>query len=466
MRKERIIWVSIIAFLILALLINFNQQYSRADESTEKNFIKIFEMVYNNLRFSYIDEKEPKDLIVGAINGMIKTLDDPHTALLEPKAKEDLEIETSGQYGGLGIEVGIKDNKLVVIAPMEDTPAEKAGVQAGDKIIKINNEPVINPDLNLIVNKLRGKPDTEVTLSIERENNEGLINITIKREIIEMKSVKSQIFDNIAYVRLIAFRKNAAEELKNALEDIHNKKVKGIILDLRNNPGGLLEAAVKIANFFIKDGLLVYTKPRESAGNYYNMLNRKFLADKDNVVVDKEPLVVLINGGSASASEILAGAIKDRQRGILVGTTSFGKGSVQSVINLDMGYGLRFTTAYYYTPNGIKIHKKGIKPDIEVDLPKVTRDDIKYINKLKNDKIIEKFVTDHKEIQVQDIDTLMDSLKQQDIILSKMIVKKLILQEQYKNKQEPLIDLDFDTQLKMAYQLLKAQSVFSATNIR
>lgn len=460
MRRERIIWISIVVFLLTIILLNFNPNYTKAEEDNEKKYFALFEKVYYNLKKSYIDKKKSKDLMIAAIHGMIKKLDDPHTAFLEPKQKENLEIETTGEYGGLGIEIGIRDNKLTVISPIEDTPAHRAGIKAGDKIVKIEGETVVDPKLSEVVKKLRGKPKTKVEISIERDGIDELIDFTIVREKIKIKSVKSEVIDKVGYIRLVSFRKNAPKELKIILKKfVHKDKVKGVIFDLRNNPGGLLDVAVKVTDFFIDEGLIVYTKPRENSLNLYSALNRKFHAKKDTTIVKNIPLIVLVNHGSASASEIFSGAIKDHKRGILIGTKTFGKGSVQSVINLSDGYGLRFTTAYYYTPNGIKIHKIGIEPDIEVKMPRLTKNEIKNIKKLQNKKLIEKFLKKHKhkDFEDKDFEKFLKEVRNNKIELEKRIVKRLINQEKHRFKKMPLYDLDFDVQLKMAFQIIKSE---------
>ncbi|MDD5066935.1 MAG: S41 family peptidase, partial [bacterium] len=254
--------------------------------------------------------------------------------------------------------------------------------------------------------------------------------------------------------------KNASQELKAALLQVLNKKVKGIIMDLRNDPGGLLDVAVEVSDQFIREGLIVSIKPREDTLSYNSFLKKEFYATGNNVVPVNLPLVVLVNSGSASASEIFAGAIKDHKRGILIGTKTFGKGSVQSVINLDAGYGLRFTTAYYYTPAGIKIHQIGIEPDIEIELPQLSKEEVKQAKRLIDEKIIEDFVKKNKLPTEKETDSLMDDLKNRNIDLNKMIVKRMIRQEQYKDKKEPLYDLSFDTQLKMAIEIINAELIF------
>ncbi len=460
MRKERIIWSSIIVILVTLLVLTFHRPFSKAEGNDENIYFDLFQKTYYQLKNSYIEKKEPKDLMIAAIQGMIKSLDDPHTAFLIPTQKQDLEIETSGEYGGLGIEIGVRDNKLTVISPMEDTPAERLGIKAGDRIVKIEGKPLENPDLNEVVKVLRGKPGTDVTITIERDNFNELLDFKITREVIKMKSVKYDIITNIGYVRLTSFRKNAPEELKNALLELNKKKVKGLIMDLRNNPGGLLDVAVDVCDLFIKKGMIVSIKPRDDALMLNNLLKKNFYATGQAIIDENEPIVVLVNHGSASASEIFAGAIKDHKRGVLIGNTTFGKGSVQSVINLDDGYGLRFTTAYYYTPAGTKIHKIGIDPDISIALPQPNQDEVKLIKRIFDEKLVENFVNKNKNPSDSDMDMLMNELKTKNIILDKILIKRLVRQELYKNRKEPLYDLDYDTQLKMALQIINAELIF------
>ncbi len=423
----------------------------------EEKYFNLFKRVYQKLRDEYVEEKSPKDLFVGAIDGMIKSLNDPHTAFLKPQQREELQIETKGEYGGLGIVIGIRDNKLTVISPIEDTPAERAGIQAGDKIVKINGEDVKDPKLDEVVKQLRGKPGTEVTISIEREGVDELIDYTLTRETIKLKAVKSAVIKtNIGYVKIISFNKNAPEELKESLEELKKKKIKGLIVDVRNNPGGLLDVAVKIVDFFISDGLIVYTRARKGVFNPF--LNQDYYAHRQRTLIpDDMPMVVLINHGSASASEIFAGAIQDHKRGIIVGLKSFGKASVQSVIDLDDGYGLRYTTAFYYTPNGRKIHKKGIEPDIEVEQIKLSKRELKDIRKVEKKKYIKEFLKENPEYTEKDIDALMRKLQEDDIYLDRIIVKNLIKNEEYKKKKRPIYDLETDLQLKMAVQIISME---------
>ncbi|VAW19908.1 Carboxyl-terminal protease, partial [hydrothermal vent metagenome] len=323
--------------------------------------IELYSYTLTTIQSDYVEELKPKDLIYGSLKGMLSTLD-PHSQFLNPEEYKELKTETQGKFGGLGIEISIRDGLLTIITPIEDTPAWKAGIKAGDRIVKIEDELTKEMTLSDAVKVLRGKPGTEVTITVLREEEFKILEITIKREIIRIEDVKNtQILENgIGYIRLTEFREDSAKEFRKALDKLKELKADSLILDLRNNPGGLLNVAIKITEEFLKEGeTIVSTKGRRSSQNTISKsLNRTHLNDW--------PMVILLNEGSASGSEILAGALKDNKRAIILGTTSFGKGSVQSVIPLPDGSGLRLTTSKYFTPSGESIHGKGIKPDIEV----------------------------------------------------------------------------------------------------
>ena len=323
--------------------------------------LKIFGDVLSVIQGSYVEEPDVDNLVQGAIKGMLQTLD-PHSSYLTPDMLKQVEVETKGVFGGLGIEIGIKDGILTVIAPIDDTPAFRAGLKAGDKIVKIENESTRDMTVTDAVKKLRGEPGTKVTIWIMRDGLGEPRDYTITRDIIKIKSVKSKAMgDGIAYVKLIQFQQDSSAELEKALEAARKEKdgIRGLVLDLRNNPGGLLDQAVKVADEFIESGLIVYTDGRIESQKY------KYFARKEGTWTGF-PIVVLVNAGSASASEIVAGALQDHGRAILLGTKSFGKGSVQTILPLEDGSALRLTTARYFTPNGRSIQAKGIEPDIVI----------------------------------------------------------------------------------------------------
>jgi len=323
--------------------------------------LKIFSDVLSLVQRDYTEEKDSKELIYNAIKGMISRLD-PHSSFLDPDEYKEMKIDTRGVFGGVGIQIGIKHKILTVIAPIEDTPAWKAGIKANDKIVKIEKKSTRDMTLDEAVSLMRGPKGKDVTIYIMREGFEKPKAFTIKRDIIKIKSVKfKKKEDNIGYIRIAQFQKNTSSDLRKALVKIKPKKgeLSGLILDLRNNPGGLLQEAVAVSNFFLKSGLIVYTKGR---GGEQNMV---FKADAKGTQPNY-PIIVLVNGGSASASEIVSGALQDHKRAVILGETTFGKGSVQTIVPLSDGSALRLTTAKYYTPSGRSIQAKGIEPDIVV----------------------------------------------------------------------------------------------------
>jgi carboxyl-terminal processing protease len=358
---------------------------SSAEEETYKN-LEVFANVLSILKDNYVEDINPEEVIQGAIKGMLTSLD-PHSSYLKPESYKDLQIETQGSFSGIGIEVTIKDGVLIVVSPIEGTPADEKGLKAGDKIIKIGNE--FTKDLTLMeaVHLLRGEKGSQVTLSIHREGWTDLHNITITRDVIPLHSVKAKLLDEgYAYIRITNFQAQTTKETQEALLDLQKgHPIKGLILDLRNNPGGLLDQAIKISDLFLDDGIIVSTK-----GRIKNQ-NMEFIAHSDGER-NNFPIIILVNEGSASASEIVAGALQDHKRALVLGVQTFGKGSVQTVIPMSNGAGLRLTTARYYTPNGTSIQAKGITPDIKVENQVIPKD---------SDK--EKKQTNHRYIREKDL---------------------------------------------------------------
>ncbi len=320
--------------------------------------IKVFTEALSLVKKNYVEDVKTKDLVYGAIKGMLNSLD-PHSGFMNPEAYKEMQVDTKGEFGGVGIQIGVKDNILTVIAPIEDTPAYNAGIKAGDKIIKINDESTKDMGLLDAVNKMRGAKGTPVKLTLMREGWKEPKDFTIVRDIIKVKSVKYKLLEEgIGYVKIVQFQEQTASDLSNALTKLNADKINSLVLDLRNNPGGLLNSAVDVTSQFLPHGkLVVYIKDRVGQKNEYK-------TGGSNPYYDKPTMVVLVNQGSASASEIVAGALKDWHRAVILGVQTFGKGSVQSVIPLTDGSGLRLTTARYYTPNGTSIQSTGIVPDI------------------------------------------------------------------------------------------------------
>jgi carboxyl-terminal processing protease len=359
-RKKSWVVVPMIALALLGgLLIGKGwERTGHAGETYEE--LKTFSEVLNQVQKHYVDETKPKDLIQGAIRGMLSTLD-PHSAYMTPEMYKEMQVETRGEFGGVGIQIGVKDNRLAVIAPIEGTPAHRAGIKAGDFITKVNDDTTKDLTLMDAVQKMRGPKGSKVNLTIQRDGTPDPLVFTLVRDTIKIESVKSKVIDNLGYVRLTQFQEATGRDLAKAIKQFKEQKVQGTILDLRNNPGGLLTAAVDVSEQFLPSGkLVVYTKSREGKKDEW------FAKAKDQL--EDLPVIVLVNEGSASASEIVAGALQDYGRGLVVGTTSFGKGSVQTILALGDGSGLRLTTAKYYTPKGRSIQSTGITPDIVVKL--------------------------------------------------------------------------------------------------
>ncbi len=335
------------------------------------NDLRTFAEVLERIKSAYVEPIDDKTLFENAIKGMLSNLD-PHSSYLEPEAFRELQESTSGEFGGLGIEVGLEDGILQVIAPIDDSPAAAAGLEAQDLIIKIDDQPTKGLSLMESVEKMRGKPGTSIRLTIVREGRKPF-DVTLKRAVIKSLSVKSQLLeDGYGFIRISQFQVNTGSEVEKALARLKKENkgqaLNGLVLDLRNNPGGVLQAAVEVTDHFLSSGLIVYTKGRLANAEL------RFSANAENAS-GGVPLVILINGGSASASEIVAGALQDHKRGVVMGTDSFGKGSVQTVLPLNNDRALKLTTALYYTPKGRSIQAQGIVPDIVVDRAKISQEE-------------------------------------------------------------------------------------------
>ena len=331
--------------------------------------LKIFTEVLSYVEANYVEEVEPERVIHGAIRGMLRSLD-PHSSFMPPEMFGEMQVETEGRFGGLGIEITIRDDVLTVVAPIEETPAFRAGILAGDQIVLVEGESTKDMTLIEAVKKLRGPEGTEVTIGVMRPGFTEPRDFTIVRAIIKIKSVRwTRLPDDVGYIKVRSFQKTTVNEVREAIRELESQGMGALVLDLRNNPGGLLDQAISVSELFLEDGkLIVYTK-----GRLTNQDMKGF--SKGGGIWSNQPLAILINGGSASASEIVAGALKDWDRATLIGTQSFGKGSVQTIIPLSDGSGLRLTTAKYYTPNNAEIHGEGITPDIVVELEPVTPPD-------------------------------------------------------------------------------------------
>jgi len=358
-KKKIVLWLA-----LFIIVVNFSYlAIAKEKENSIYEELPLLADTITIVQSDYVEEVDPQKLIYGALQGMLSSLD-KHSQFMDPDTYKEMKVETKGEFGGLGIVITIKDDLLTIISPIDDTPAYKVGIKAGDKIIKIDGESTKDITLIDAVKKMRGKPGTQCMLTVLREGEQKFLEFTITRAIIKIESIKEAkvIEDKIGYIRLIEFQEKTPEELEKALKQLERKGIESLILDLRNNPGGLLNVAVKVADKFLPENeVIVSTRGRRPEQDIV------FKSTSQGAHRDY-PLIVLINEGSASASEIVAGAIRDHNRGMLLGHKSFGKGSVQTVIPLSDGSGLRLTTAKYFTPSGICIHDIGIEPDILVDL--------------------------------------------------------------------------------------------------
>ncbi|WP_340148916.1 S41 family peptidase [uncultured Sneathiella sp.] len=356
---------ALVLILSIAIIATPDERVEASSETYRQ--LNLFGDVFAKIREDYVEEVDDEKLIEAAINGMLSSLD-PHSSYLNPKNYDGMKVQTRGKFGGLGIEVTMENGLVKVVAPIDDTPADKAGVLAGDYITHLDGEPVLGLTLAEAVEKMRGLVDTDLSLTIRRADQKEPIEITLTRAIITVQSVRGRIEDgDILYVRISSFTEQSDSGLRKTIEQLKTEvdgDYKGLILDLRNNPGGLLDQAIAISDDFLEKGEIVSTRGRNSDdAQRYNA--------KPDDIVDGKPIVVLINGGSASASEIVAGALQDHGRAVVLGTKSFGKGSVQTIVPLQGNGAMRMTTARYYTPSGTSIQAKGIVPDIEVEQAKL-----------------------------------------------------------------------------------------------
>jgi carboxyl-terminal processing protease len=454
--------------------------FSTESKKDYEDGMKLFCQSIKEIKDNYYKDVDFKELIYFAIDGMLENLD-PHSTFMKKKDFEGLERSSTGSYGGVGMVVTIKNNVLTCISPIEDSPSARLGLKSGDQIIKINGIDTAKMRLDESVDMLRGKPGTSVKITIYRGSDQSIKEYTIVRENIKLKSVKSQKYGDIGYIRLTDYKKTSVAEIKKAIKKLQDKKVKGYILDLRNNPGGLLSSAIEVSNLFLPKGTKIVTvKGRHQTNNisYYG---------KQNPVLEIAPLVVLINEGSASASEITSGALRDNKRAILVGERSFGKGSVQRLYPLPDGSGIKLTIAKYYTPSDECIHGVGIQPDIVVNQKYYTDNELRLMNKVNNGKYIEDYLNDvdnkiksikkttdtfeatKEGYEKLDLDTyamnplniraLKNKLKGNEIRVSDNILQLLILKgldnKKFGEENSFIIDPVMDEQLKNGINTIK-----------
>ena len=416
-----------------------------ANVSLPLDDLRTFTEVMNKIKTDYVEPVEDKTLLQNAIRGMLSGLD-PHSAYLDAESFKDLQVSTTGEFGGLGIEVSMEDGFVKVISPIDDTPAQQAGINAGDLIIRIDDVPVKGLTLGEAVNRMRGKPGSEIVLTVVREGEEKPLKFTLKRAVIKVNSIKGRTLEpGFGYVRITQFQSNTGESLTqfiNKLKQENGDKLKGLILDLRNNPGGVLNASVDVADAFLEKGLVVYTDGRVRDSH------QKFSA-KPVDIIKGAPLVVLINGGSASASEIVAGALQDHKRAIIMGSKSFGKGSVQTVVPMDDGAALKITTARYYTPSGRSIQAEGITPDIPLENVKISAADKPVMDALKE----------------ADLSGHLQNGKKPEDATQKPGAPKLTGKDAKDAKKEPEKLANTDYQLHEALNLLKGLAILRSKDL-
>ncbi len=449
MKKIR---MKVVILTIVMVLVIGGGISGKVDEKEETyKYIGIFSKVLSLIKSNYVKEVKIRDLVYGALKGMMATLD-PHSQFMDPDAYKEMQIETEGKFEGLGISIWIRDGQLTVISPIEGTPAYEAGIQAGDKIMEIDGESTKDITLQEAVKKMRGPKGTSVTLTIEREGIDGLLEFTIVRGVIVVKSIPYFFLteEKIGCIRISEFKKQAGKDLEKTLKELEKEGMEGLILDLRNNHGGLLNEAVEVCDKFLpKNRLIVSTQGRVSSQNLRYLSNEAPHPDY--------PLAILINKGSASASEIVAGALQDHGRGKIVGEKSFGKGTVQSVLALEDGSGLKLTTAQYLTPQGRNIDEKGIEPDIKVELPTLPKIVSKTASKGYFRAFSQKYLLTHPDVDQKfrvrdkDLDEFFSFLKE----------KKFDLEE--KEWQEGTLEIKRELRIAIIRQALGEKIAYEVT---
>ena len=450
--NSKIILLSLLIFLIGVTIGLSQSNKGPALSSAAYDDLSLFSDILFRIQKEYVEETKPKDLIYGAIKGMLETLD-PHSGFMPPETFKEMQAETRGRFEGLGLEITMKDGILTVVAPIEDTPAFKAGILASDQIIKIDGELTKTLTLMDSVKKMRGPKGTQVTITIMREGFTKPRDFTLTRDVIPVRSVRYELLDKqYGYIRMSQFQEKTDGEFGRAMKALEEESkggLKGLILDLRNNPGGLLDQAVKISDHFIDSGIIVSIEGRKEDQK------QKFPAHAQGTL-PRFPLVVLVNGGSASASEIVAGAVQDHHRGIILGTQTFGKGSVQTIFPLKDGAGLRLTTARYFTPSGRSIQAKGITPDITVKLTRPEEEKEVTPPKMPSERDLERHLMDNDKGAPSEKIAPPDKVAPPEKSVPKDKEKEGTKKEDGKGKEKK----PADNQLDRALELLKTWDVF------
>ena len=453
--RERFVWILVTTVLLTCVvLLLLSPRVLAGDEDVEaQRLLGVFSEVFEYVRENYVDgEKvDPNFLIESALEGLFDALDDPHSAYLTSREMRSMQDTTKGKFGGVGLEILKVDEGVQVVAPIEDTPAYRAGIWAGDIITVVDGESVVELDIDEVVSRLRGDPGTAVEVTLQRGESHTY-DVTIERAMIEVPTVKkAMIPGGVGYLRISSFTPLTPKKGEQAIEYFRANNYSALIVDLRNNPGGLLPVVIEIADFFVADGPIVSTKSRVPSENsiYY-------ATDLKTIVDENVAIAVLVNKGSASASEILAGALQDTGRALVVGENTYGKGSVQQIRSFGSG-GVRLTTSRYYTPSGTSIDKVGIQPDVTVEHEELTDEEKESLSALQDGQQIRRFVQEHSQPSESQITEFIRSLGDTGIVLNELYLRRLIRDEVNRSHTPPVYDLEYDTALKKALELISAQ---------
>ncbi|TAL37398.1 MAG: S41 family peptidase [Spirochaetes bacterium] len=451
--RERNIHLLILVFFT-GLFLGTNLSFRLKAEEPSYGYLDYFHQTFQILSTEYVEKIDPKQLFYGAIRGMVQALGDPFSRFLNEEDFAELKEETSGKFVGIGVEITARDGEIVIISPIEDTPAMRAGLRAGDIITAVNGTEIKNKSVGEIIKLIRGIPSTSVRLTVKRESADEPLAFDIEREQIKMETVRHDIFQDrkVGYIKVKVFSTETPKEIEKALAEMNAKGVDKLIVDLRWNPGGQLDKSIIIANYFLeKDKLIVSTRGREGTDTL-----TEYKARTEPLYNGK--LVVLVNKGSASASEIFSGAMRDNGRAKLVGEKTFGKGSVQKIYSLSESIGLAVTIAKYYTPSGVSIHGKGIIPDYLVEMEMFSEEDRPGIIRVNREKLIDEFMKSHKGYTSETRKEFLTFLASKNITISEKTASYLLKTETGKFSKQPVYDLEFDSQLKKALDVVDASN--------
>jgi len=458
-RSDRVIWTAVVAVLVLCSILSVSvpPAFAQSEGSDAQRYASLFQNVFNFVIQNYVDEVDPKVLYEGAMKGMLDALNDPYSTFLDTAAMSDLQDTTVGQYGGIGLYISktppasLKPGEepyVEVVSPIEDTPGWRAGIQPGDWISEIDGESTDTLLMDEVLKKLRGAPGSTVVLTIRRGEN-ITFPVAIVRALIEVPSVKKAMLpNNTGYIRIIEFNPQTANRVEEALEGFKAQGAKALVIDLRNNPGGLLSAVIDTADLFLDSGTIVSTKSRTP------FENAEYKAKSSLSAPQSWPIVVIINRGSASASEILAGALKDHKRAYLIGERSYGKGAVQQIFPLGET-GFKLTMSRYYTPSDANIDKIGITPDLEIKEPELTEEEASELNRLLEERAFATFAKGHPDASDAEKQAFIQKLHESGVQLSDRLLERLIRNELQRTSIAPVFDLDYDLQLQETMRILK-----------